>query len=81
LKNKFFPGKKISGHYQKNKHTMSKFQLLLSAFLIFLSVSAFSGKNEDVDVIHYEIRLNVLDFTSRVIHGQTTITFTPTITI
>jgi aminopeptidase N len=58
---------------------MSKFQLLLIAFLIFLSISAFGSKNEDVDVTHYEIQLDVLDFTTRIIHGQTTVTFTPTI--
>jgi hypothetical protein len=54
---------------------------ILSFLIILVSWPSLANcsEAEDVDVIHYDIRLDVLDFTTRIIHGQTTLTFTPDI--
>ncbi len=55
-----------------------KTRILFFALLFPALVSyAQNGRDNDFDVIHYEIRLDVLDFSAKIIHGHTTVTFCP----
>ncbi|MBE0661765.1 MAG: T9SS type A sorting domain-containing protein [Bacteroidales bacterium] len=49
--------------------------LFLFIFFVVWPFPAHCNVKGDFDVTHYEIRLDVLDFTTKVIHGQTTVTF------
>lgn len=53
--------------------------LFFAALFFVVSTYAQNGRENDFDVIHYEIRLDVLDFSTKIIRGQTQVTFSPTI--
>jgi len=59
---------------------MIRFIALFQAILYSFVGIAGNKDNSGFDVLHYEIRLDVLDFSTRVIHGNTTVTFLTTAT-
>lgn len=56
---------------------MKKLFLLLSLTLLVLFVNAQTA-GENINVTHYEIHINELDFTNRTLQGETFVTFTAT---
>jgi hypothetical protein len=61
----------INGQKQLNMRQI----IFATLTILLLGISAQIARSEDFDVTHYEIRLDVLDFTSKVIYGQTTVNF------
>lgn len=55
------------------------FNIFLASIFYFSGIAA-NKTNSGFDVLHYEIHLDVLDFSTRVIHGSTTVTFLVTST-
>ena len=58
----------------KKQITIRKALVIVLLLQQILSVAS-TGKNPSADIIHYDIRLEVLDFTSKNISGETAITF------
>jgi hypothetical protein len=57
------------------KRTMIRQSLVMVLLAQHFLAGAATGKNPANDIIHYDIRLEVLDFTSKNISGETTLTF------
>lgn len=54
---------------------MIRFIVFVFIFLLASPASTNTMDDSGFDVLHYDIHLDVLDFTTRVIHGRTTVTF------
>jgi aminopeptidase N len=68
-----------------NTLKMKNFVILIFAFLLaktsFSQSSAFYNLRSDtIDVLHYEVNLNITDFTTKIVFGDTKVTFSPKMT-
>lgn len=63
----------IQIHLHNMKHISLLFSLFLLLFASTITKAQEPGRSDTLDVIHYDIRLSIHDFTNKTINGYTTI--------